>query len=91
MCECGNASAPHAMHRCPIEGVTCCSGCYRNHHRECQRQASVDVARERFSARQTISGALQEIGTRFDDGGKDLMPPASFWPAYDAAVKAAGK
>jgi hypothetical protein len=34
---------------------------------------------------------LQEIGTRFDDGGKDLMPPASFWPAYDAAVKSGGK
>jgi internalin A len=34
---------------------------------------------------------LQEIGTRFDDGAKDLQPPASFWPAYDAAVKAAPK
>ena len=34
---------------------------------------------------------LQEIGTRFDDGGKDLVPPASFWPAYDAAVKSGGK
>ena len=34
---------------------------------------------------------LQEIGTRFDDGGKDLMPPASFWPAYDTAVKSATK
>ena len=34
---------------------------------------------------------LQEIGTRFDDGAKDLQPPASFWPAYDAAVQAAPK
>ena len=30
---------------------------------------------------------LQEIGTRFDDGGKDLMPPARFWPMYDEFVK----
>ena len=28
---------------------------------------------------------LQEIGTRFDDEGKDLKPPAAFWEAYDAA------
>lgn len=34
---------------------------------------------------------LQEIGTRFDEAGKDLQPPESFWPAYDAAVKAAAK
>jgi len=34
---------------------------------------------------------LQEIGTRFDEQGKDLQPPAAFWPAYDAAVKAAKK
>ena len=34
---------------------------------------------------------LQEIGTRFDDGAKDLQPPASFWPSYDAAVQAAPK
>ncbi len=31
---------------------------------------------------------LQEIGTRFDDQGKDLQPPATFWPAYDAAATA---
>ena len=30
---------------------------------------------------------LKEIGTRFDDGGKDLMPPARFWPMYDEFVK----
>jgi hypothetical protein len=34
---------------------------------------------------------LQEIGTQFDEAGKDLQPPASFWPAYDAAVKSGGK
>lgn len=28
---------------------------------------------------------LQEIGTRFDDAGKDLGPPATFWEAFDAA------
>lgn len=28
---------------------------------------------------------LQEIGTRFDDEGKDLKPPAAFWEAFDAA------
>ncbi len=28
---------------------------------------------------------LQEIGTRFDDAAKDLMPPAAFWEQYDAA------
>ena len=27
---------------------------------------------------------VQEIGTRFDDEGKDLMPPAAFWEQYDA-------
>lgn len=32
---------------------------------------------------------VQEIGTRFDDGGKDLMPPATFWEQYDAAKAAA--
>lgn len=34
---------------------------------------------------------LQEIGTRFDDEGKDLQAPATFWPAYEAAVKATPK
>ncbi len=42
--------------------------------------AGIDVAK---------SLPLQEIGTRFDDAAKDLTPPAQFWPAYDAAVKAA--
>ena len=27
---------------------------------------------------------LNEIGTQFDDKGKDLMPPDSFWTRYDA-------
>jgi internalin A len=27
---------------------------------------------------------LQEIGTKFEDGAKDLGPPAVFWGAYDA-------
>jgi hypothetical protein len=26
---------------------------------------------------------LNEIGTQFDDKGRDLMPPASFWARYD--------
>ena len=34
---------------------------------------------------------LQEIGTQFDEAGKDLQPPSAFWPAYDAAVKSGGK
>jgi hypothetical protein len=29
--------------------------------------------------------SLQEIGTRFDEEQKDLVPSSSFWPAYDAA------
>ena len=29
---------------------------------------------------------LQEIGTRFDDEGKDLTPPAAFGEAFDAAT-----
>ena len=44
--------------------------------------AGIDVAK---------SLPLQEIGTQFDDAAKDLQPPASFWPAYDAAAKTAPK
>jgi len=29
---------------------------------------------------------LREIGTRFDDAAKDLVSPAQFWPAFDAAM-----
>lgn len=38
-------------------------------------KAGMDVAR-------TLP--LQEIGTQFEDGAKDLGPPAVFWGAYDA-------
>jgi hypothetical protein len=34
---------------------------------------------------------LNEIGTRFDEGSKDLQPPAAFWPAYDAAARGTTK
>ncbi|MBX7207563.1 MAG: hypothetical protein K1X78_04605 [Verrucomicrobiaceae bacterium] len=34
---------------------------------------------------------VQEIGTRFDDEAKDLMPPAAFWEAFDAAKAGAKK
>jgi Leucine-rich repeat (LRR) protein len=30
--------------------------------------------------------ACQEIGTRFDDSGNNLMPPAQFWPALEAGA-----
>jgi len=26
---------------------------------------------------------LNEIGTQFDDKGRDLMPPSGFWARYD--------
>ena len=28
---------------------------------------------------------LQEVGTRFDEEGRDLLPPAAFWPQLEAA------
>ena len=30
--------------------------------------------------------ACQEIGTRFDDSGNNLMPPQQFWPALEAGA-----
>ncbi len=30
---------------------------------------------------------LREIGTQFDDGGNDLLPPTAFWPKFDADKK----
>jgi hypothetical protein len=28
--------------------------------------------------------SLQELGTQFNDQGRDLMPPAAFWAAREA-------
>jgi len=44
--------------------------------------AGIDVAK---------SLPLQEIGSQFDDTAKNLMPPAQFWPSFDAAQKSGTK